>query len=89
LALLGFATSGRRDTQDAELFGVLAYTGLRLGEIVALRWSDVDLTDSSSSELFPQAARPSKANRVRHLGLATPAAQALARMAGRLELLRP
>jgi integrase len=30
------------DAQDAELFRVLAHTGLRLGEAVTLRWSDVD-----------------------------------------------
>ena len=32
------------DAQGAELFRVLAYTGLRLGEAVALRWADVDFT---------------------------------------------
>ena len=31
------------DAQDAELFRVLAYTGLRIGEAIALRWGDVDL----------------------------------------------
>ena len=30
------------DAQDAELFRVLAYTGLRLGEALALQWGDVD-----------------------------------------------
>ena len=32
-----------RTRQDAELFRLAAYTGLRLGELLALRWEDVDL----------------------------------------------
>ena len=32
------------DAQDGELFRVLAYTGLRLGEALALQWGDVDFT---------------------------------------------
>jgi len=31
------------DRQDAELYRVAAYTGMRLGELLALRWEDVDL----------------------------------------------
>ena len=33
------------DRQDAELYRVPAYTGLRLGEVLALRWEDVHLSD--------------------------------------------
>ncbi|HET8978032.1 MAG TPA: tyrosine-type recombinase/integrase [Solirubrobacteraceae bacterium] len=33
------------DHQDAELYRVAAYTGLRLGELLALRWEDVDLAN--------------------------------------------
>jgi integrase len=29
--------------QDAELYRVAAYTGMRLSELLALRWEDVDL----------------------------------------------
>ena len=37
------AWRAREDAQDAELFRLAAYTGLRLGELLALRWEDVDL----------------------------------------------
>jgi integrase len=33
------------DHQDAELIHVAGYTGLRLGELLALRWADVNLED--------------------------------------------
>ncbi len=33
------------DRQDAELYQIAAYTGLRLGELLALRWQDVNLVD--------------------------------------------
>lgn len=80
------AARSAEDAQDAELFRVLAYTGLRLGEAVALRWSDVDF---GGRRLIVQRAlsgdteTTTKAHRVRHIGLATPAAQALARLAAR------
>src|SRR6059058_3190689 len=32
----------KEDVQDAELVRVAAYAGLRRGELVALRWRDVD-----------------------------------------------
>jgi integrase len=83
-------TSVRReaaeDAQDAELFRVLAYTGLRLGEAVALRWADVDFSARRlivQRALSGDAETTTKAHRVRHVGLATAAAGALARLAGR------
>jgi len=33
------------DRQDANLYRIAAYTGLRQGEVLALRWEDVNLTD--------------------------------------------
>lgn len=36
------AWRAREDAQDGELFRLAAYTGLRLGELIALRWEDVD-----------------------------------------------
>ena len=76
------------DAQDAELFRVLAYTGLRLGEAVALRWGDVDLAER---RLIVQRARsggqegPTKAWQVRYVPLADPAAQAFERLRARYD----
>ena len=67
-------------------------TGLRLGEMLALRWKDVDLTDrmllvrralSAGQESLP------KGRRHRFVPLSSPAAAALARLAGRDEFLSP
>jgi hypothetical protein len=53
------------DRPDAEAFRLLFYTGLRLGEVLTLRWEDVDLTDrlllvrrglSAGQERSPRAA---------------------------------
>lgn len=74
------------DAQNAELFRVLAYTAIRLGEAVALRWSDVDFTARRlivQRALSGESETTTKAHRVRHVGLATPAAEALARLAAR------
>ena len=82
------AARGLEDAQDAELFRVLAYTGLRLGEAVALRWTDVDFDGRRlivRRALSGEIETTTKAHRVRHVGLATPAAQALARLGGRVD----
>ncbi len=39
------AARRHEDQQDASLYRIAAYTGLRLGELLALRWEDVDLRD--------------------------------------------
>lgn len=80
------AARAAEDAQDADLFRVLAYTGLRLGEIVALRWADLDFNARRlivQRALSGETETTTKAHRVRHVGLATPAAEALARVAGR------
>jgi len=74
------------DAQDAELFRVLAYTGIRVGELVVLRWSDVDFAVSQlvvQRALSGGAETTTKAHRVRHVPLSTAAAQGLARLASR------
>ena len=71
------------DAQDAELFRVLAYTGLRIGEAIALRWGDVDL---ERRRLIVQRATsagiegPTKSWQVRYVPLADPAASAFERL---------
>jgi integrase len=69
------------DDQDAELVRLAAYTGLRQGELLALRWRDVGegaITVSravSSGELTG-----TKSHKVRHVPLVPVAAHALARL---------
>lgn len=74
------------DAQDGEIFRVLAYTGLRVGEALALRWSDVDLP---GRRLIVQRAvsaaveGPTKAWQVRYIPLADPPHDALQRLRAR------
>jgi integrase len=80
------------DRQDAEAFRLLFYTGLRLGEMLALRWDDVDFEDrvllvrravSSGKETLP------KGRRHRFVPLSRPAVEALVRLASRDEFTGP
>jgi integrase len=80
------------DNRDAEAFRLLFYTGLRLGELLPLRWEDVDLHDrlllvrrglSAGHETLP------KGRQHRFVPLSTPAATTLARLAGRSEFTAP
>ncbi len=73
------------DEQDAELYRVLFYTGLRLGEALVLRWADVDLAArtilvrrglSAGVESLPKGRR-------HRFPLAQPAVEALARQSAR------
>jgi integrase len=78
------------DGRDAEAFRLLFYTGLRLGEVLTLRWADVNLTDrlvlvrrnlSAGEETVP------KGRRFRYVPLPTPAVETLARLAERGEFI--
>jgi integrase len=84
------AAREREDRQDAEAFRLLFYTGLRLGEVLTLRWEDVDLADrlllvrrglSAGEESTP------KGRRHRFVPLSMAAAAALARLANRGEFI--
>lgn len=74
------------DEQDAELYRVLFYTGLRLGEALVLRWADVDLAArtilvrrglSAGVESLP------KGRRHRFVPLAQTVVAAIARLSAR------
>jgi integrase len=81
------------DAQDAELIRVAAYAGLRRGELVALRWRDVDFLGrkivvrralSGETEL-----RSTKTRRAREVPLPDQAATALERLSRRGEFTGP
>jgi integrase len=86
------AAREREDRQDADAFRLLFYTGLRLGEVLTLRWEDVDLTDRLllvRRGLSAGEETPPKGRRHRFVPLPMPAAAALARLAGREEFTAP
>jgi integrase len=82
LALARAATN----EQDAALFVVAAYSGLRLGELRALRWRDIDLPGSKltvSGSISDNQRTAPKSRKPRTVPLATMAATELARLAER------
>ena len=80
------AWRAREDAQDAELFRLAAYTGLRLGELLALRWEDIDL-DTRRMVVHRAVSAgvegPTKSWQARFIPLADPATEALDRLAAR------
>jgi integrase len=84
------------DQQDADLFRVKFYAGLRLGEVVALRWRDVRFLPDLSGGILHVAHALSagvekklKSGRARAVPIPQPAAQALARLAERGDFTGP
>jgi integrase len=82
------ATRVAEDHQDADAFRVLFYTGIRVGELLTLRWADVDLDGcsllvrrnvSAGVETLP------KGGRSRVVPLSDPARAALARLGSRMD----
>jgi integrase len=74
------------DRQDAEFYRVAGYTGMRLGELLALRWEDVDLERRLvivHRSVSAGVEGPTKSRHARALPLADVAAGALARLAER------
>ena len=76
----------QEDKQDAEAFRLLFYTGLRVGEMLTLRWGDIDLDGrvlfvrrglSAGMEGLPKGGRP------RIVPLPMSAVHALARLSTR------
>lgn len=71
------------DEQDAELIRVAAYTGMRLGELLALRWRDIDFgrdVITVSRAMSAGVESSTKSGRVRRVPLPEQAAGALRRL---------
>src|SRR5664279_2748181 len=80
------------DQQDAELIRVAAYAGLRQGELLALRWRNVDFAGSALTVARAMSAgveSTTKSGRVRRVPLADPAAAALDRLSRREHFTAP
>jgi integrase len=85
-----FEAEGRREQSsdinprlDAEMVRVSAYAGLRLGELLALRWRDIDFAKRVivvSRAMSDGIETTTKSGRVRQVPLADPAAAALDRI---------
>jgi integrase len=74
------------DRQGAELYRVAAYTGLRLGELLALRWEDVDIERRRvivHRAVSAGIEGPTKSRQARSVPLADASAAALERLAAR------
>ena len=73
--------------QDGAVFLAAAFTGLRMGELLALRWRDVDFTGATirvrASYYLGQLTTP-KSGKVRAVPMAPDVAAALAQLARRL-----
>jgi integrase len=80
------------DQQDAELVRVAAYAGLRQGELLALRWRDIDFAGSALTVARAMSAgveSTTKSGRVRRVPLADQAAAALDRLSRREHFTAP
>jgi integrase len=90
------AARATEDQQDADLFRVKFYSGMRLGEVIALRVGDVQLLpDLSGAIVHVERAvsagveKKPKSGRGRPVPVPRPAAEALARTIGRDEFTGP
>jgi integrase len=87
------AARADEDRQDGELVRVAAYAGLRRGELVALRWHDVDFTRRKlvvrRAVSGDVEASSTKSRRAREVPLPDQAAGALDRLSKRADFTRP
>jgi integrase len=87
------AARAAEDAQDAELIRVAAYTGLRRGELMALRWHDVDFVGRKMIVRRALSgnveANSTKSRRVREVPLPDQAAGALDRLSRREDFIEP
>ncbi len=83
----------REDAQDADLIRLAAYAGLRRGELVALRWRDVDFAGRKlivrRSLSGDTEVRSTKSRRARQVPLPDQAARALERLRRRGDFTGP
>jgi integrase len=80
------------DRQDAEAVRVAAYAGLRLGELLALRWRDVGFAGSAFTierAISAGVEGPTKSGHVRQVPLSDQAAAALDRLSKRDHFAEP
>jgi integrase len=80
------------DHQDAELVRVASYAGLRLGELLALRWRDVDFVGQAITVVRALSAgveSSTKSGEVRRVPLPDQAAGALDRLSRREDFTPP
>ena len=82
----------RSDVQDAAAVRVSAYTGLRLGELLALRWSDIDWSGSAltvSKAISAGKETTPKSGKVRRVPLPDQATVALEQLSRRTDFTEP
>jgi integrase len=80
------------DARDGEAVRVAAYAGLRLGELLALRWRDIDWTGSAlliSRSITAGVEGSTKTDVTRQVPLADQAAGALDRLSKRIDFVSP
>jgi integrase len=80
------------DQQDGELVRIAAYTGLRLGELLALQWRDVDFKGAVltiSRAMSAGVETTTKSGRVRRVPLPAQASDALQRLRRRSDFTAP
>lgn len=81
------------DAQDAELVRIAAYAGLRRGELVALRWRDVDFAGQKivvrRSVSADVEVNSTKSRRAREVPLPDQAAEAFERLSRRSDFTSP
>jgi integrase len=80
------------DLQDAQLYRIAAYTGLRLGELLALRWEDIHLDNRRlivHRALSAGVEGPTKSWQARFIPLSDGAASAFAQLATRVDFTGP
>jgi site-specific recombinase XerD len=87
------AARAEEDRQDGEIIRLAAFTGLRRGELVALRWRDIDFhrrtVTVQRSLSGSEEANSTKSRRARHVPMPNQAKAALERLLARADFTSP